>query len=68
MVLFGGGLMAKEWISMEKVISENTNQEIIKELYLDGATAQYSKRLKEINDAIKKENQEKELRKAKRKK
>lgn len=60
--------MAKEWISMEKVISENTNQEIIKELYLDGATAQYSKRLKEINDAIKKENQEKELRKAKRKK
>ena len=58
--------MAKEWISMEKVISENTNQEIIKELYLDGATAQYSKRLKEINDAIKKENQEKELRKAKR--
>ncbi len=56
--------MTKKWVSMETVISENTNQEIIRELYVDGATAKYSKRLKEINDAIKKENEEKALRKA----
>ena len=56
--------MAKEWVSMEKVISSNTNQEIIKELYIDGATAKYSKRLKEINEAIKKEAEEKQSKKA----
>ena len=52
--------MAKEWISMENVISSNTNQEIIRELYIDGATAKYSKRLKEINAAIKKEDEDKQ--------
>ena len=55
----GGKSMSKKWISMEKVISSNTNQEIIRELYVDGATAKYSRRLKEINAAIEKENNEK---------
>ena len=49
--------MAKQWISMEKVIASNTNQEIIKELYIDGTTAKYSQRLKEINEAIAKEKE-----------
>ena len=65
--MLGDEFMAKEWVSMETVISENTNQEIIRELYVDGATAKYSKRLKEINKAIEKENNEKALRKAKKK-
>ena len=60
--------MAKEWVSMEKVISSNTNQEIIRELYVDGATAKYSKRLKEINAAIQKEAEEKQKRSSCRKK
>ena len=59
--------MSKEWISMEKVISSNTNQEIIRELYIDGATAKYSKRLREINAAIQKEALDKQNRKAARK-
>ena len=58
--------MAKKWVSMEKVISENTNQEIIKELYVDGTTAKYTKRLKEINAQIKEENEQKAARKLKR--
>lgn len=60
--------MAKKWYSMETVLSTNTNEEIVRELYVDGTTAMYTKRLKEINEEIAKENAAKEERRKQRQK
>ena len=58
--------MAKKWISMEHVISSNTNEEIIKELYVDGSTAQYTKRIQELNRLIAEEEAAKQERRKQR--
>ena len=45
----------KSWHGMNEVIEKNTNEEIIHELYIDGSTAMWTKRIAEVNAAIAKE-------------
>ena len=52
----------KTWYGMNEVIEQNTKQEITRELYIDGSTAQWSRRIAEVNAALKREAAEKELR------
>ena len=60
--------MAKKWYSLNDVFDSNTQQENIRELYVDGTTAKYTKRLNELNVLIAQEEAEKRARREKREK
>ena len=50
----------KSWHGMNEIIEKNTNEEIIHELYIDGSTAMWTKRIAEVNAAIAKELEKKQ--------
>ena len=52
----------KNLYDLNDVFAYNTDQEISRELYVDGSTAMYTKRIQEINEAIRREDEAKRAR------